>query len=104
VVSGTTKLAFRVGYREPILAGEKTTTLRLGTRLRPGDRVEAQSSRRPFATLEVADVTDVAAGELTEEMARDNGFVSVAELLRELERLYPGRNRFAWIRFRVIES
>ncbi len=82
------RLKFRGKYKGRILSGEKKTTLRMRTGLRPGDRVIVEAGKEEIGEAVIREVSDVRVEDLTDEHAREDGFSSLEELLRELKSIY----------------
>ena len=82
------RLTFKQVYIEPILRGEKTSTIRARCRVQPGQRVQAicQYHRPPFAELEIEAVEELPA----------------AEVPAEARAIYPGLETLWRIRFRTV--
>lgn len=86
-------LWFKGIYMAPILAGEKTRTLRRPSSRLPqtGAVVRAQvGPRPPFALLEITSVRQLYRSTLD------------ADYQAELEAIYPGQEQFTELQFRVI--
>ncbi len=81
-------LKFRKKYREKIISGEKMTTIRLETRLKPGDTVLVKAGNETIGTAKIIGVTDRKLKDLTEEDAGLDGFRSLKELKAELKDIY----------------
>lgn len=98
-------LSFKQSYVEPIVNGDKVTTLRkqIG-KAEVGDVIAAtcQWGKPPFAWLEITDVERVHMDDLTEGMARDDGFESASELRKELATLYPDLHQLVRVRFKTV--
>lgn len=100
-------LSFKKAYIEPIVQGHKTATLRARKpRFDVGDRIAAfcQWGRPAFAELLCTDVEQVQIAELTDRVARADGFESAAALRDELAQLYPGETVFWLIRFQRLRE
>lgn len=99
-------LSFKQRYIEGILSGDKTSTLRKQAgRLAQGDVIAATCvwTDPPFAHLRVTAVEAVGIGDLTDGIARDDGFESAVELRKELAALYPGLETLTRICFEVAQ-
>ncbi|HDM92409.1 MAG TPA: ASCH domain-containing protein [Candidatus Korarchaeota archaeon] len=81
-------LKFDKKYVKQILEGEKVTTLRRTTRLKPGDVVDLVAGGEVFGEAMVTDVKRVRLSALTDEEARRDGFESKDRLIKELRRIY----------------
>lgn len=91
-----------------ILRGVKTTTIRLGEVVPKYDEVIIHGGGRPVAKVRIASVRTKRVRELTEEDAKKDGYRSLRELLRDLERVY-GRpilpdDVVTIIEFRVVQK
>ncbi len=82
-------LKFDGRYRELILSGRKTATVRIGRiNLRPGDAVLIHSGGYVLGRAVIKSVEEKAIGELTDEDAKMDGFRSRGELIDALKRHY----------------
>lgn len=75
-------------FAELILNGVKTTTIRLGKVIPKSSLVIIHSEGRPIAEAVIKSVVYKKVGELTEEDAKRDGYRSLEELLKDLERIY----------------
>ncbi len=82
------KLKFRGKYKGRILSGEKRTTLRRETKLKPGDRVVVEAGEEEIGEAVIREISEIKVEELTDEHAREDGFSNLEELLRELSSIY----------------
>ncbi len=82
------RLKFRKKYKEAIISERKTTTIRLETKLKPGDVVDLIVGEENLGKAEVKDVKEATIEGLTDEHAKRDGFSSKEELLRELYSIY----------------
>ncbi len=71
-----------------ILSGRKTSTIRLGKVVPRYDEVIIHGGGRPVAKAKITKVVYKKVSELTDEDARKDGYSSVEELLRDLEKIY----------------
>lgn len=97
-------LSFKKAYIEPIQRGDKTTTLRAREpRFKPGDEIVATCrwGDPPFATLLCTEVAPLAYDEITDHVAREDGFEDGEALKAALARHYPGVHEFWMIRFQA---
>ncbi len=85
-------LKFRRKYKDKIVSGEKTSTIRLETRLKPGDTVLVIAGSETIGTAKILGVTDRKFKDLTEEDAGLDGFRSLQELRAELKDIYGPLN------------
>jgi len=82
------KLKFRKRYAQKILSGEKVTTIRLETDLRPGDEVLIVAGDEPVAKAVIKSVVSKRVSELTDEDAVRDGFTRKKDLMRALRSIY----------------
>ena len=71
-----------------ILRGVKTTTIRLGEVVPKYDEVIIHGGGKPVAKVRIVSVRTKRVRELTEGDAKKDGYRSLRELLRDLERVY----------------
>jgi hypothetical protein len=95
------RLRFKKAYIEPIIRGDKRSTLRARKpSFAVGDTFLADCRGEGiFAKLRCTAVEFVDAESFTDEMAHDDGFQTVEELRSVLARLYPGERWFWRISF-----
>jgi len=82
------KLVFKLDYAGKILAGEKTTTIRLRTNLKEGDLVEVYVGHARIGRAVIKRVIKKRLSELSDEELRMDGYSSREHLLRDLSRIY----------------
>lgn len=99
----TKRLKFREKYKEGILSGRKRTTLRRETKLKPGDKVVIEAGEERIGEAVIEDVSEIRVEELTEEHAREDGFSSLEELLRELKSIYGSEVLRSGTRLKLIK-
>lgn len=81
-------LKMATAYMDDVLAGRKTTTVRRGTdRYRTGAVTIVSDEREIGATIHA--VEDLAAADLTDDLATADGFANVHELRQALRSHYP---------------
>lgn len=102
-------LKFKRKYREAIVSGRKRTTIRRESDLKPGELVVVEVGEERIGEALIKCVDEVDFNELSEELAREDGFESLSELLRELRSIYGDdalRNgvKFKLIRFELLEG
>lgn len=85
-------LKFRKKYKDKIISGKKTTTIRLETKLKPGDTVFVKAGNETIGTAKIIGVTDRKLKDLTEEDAGLDGFRNLRELRAELKDIYGPLN------------
>ena len=93
------RISFKKMWIEPILQGHKTQTMRSRKpKYEVGDRVAAtcEWGKPPFCELVVADVERISLDQITDQVARADGFASAVELREFLEATYPDIEDF-WI-------
>ena len=73
------QLAFKKKWIEPVLAGEKTSTIRARTSFQVGELVAARCSRQgpPFAQLEIVGVKPLKRASLDPEVAAAEGVLRI---------------------------
>lgn len=81
-------LMIRGAYADKLLAGSKTTTIRLGVFKPKYDEVIIHGHGRPLAKARIVKVEYKKVSELTDEDARRDGFSSVGELIEALKKVY----------------
>ena len=102
------ELKFNKEYYMPILAGEKTQTMRRNKkRVRPGDMVLAVFPGTDFTLkLKITKIGYKQMKYINEEDAKREGYETSTELKRTLTDIYPtldNLTRLYWYRFKVIE-
>lgn len=100
------RLSFKKPYIEPILSGEKVTTVRKHTSVKPGDLIAATCAwgDPPFAFLRVKEVDHLHLDELSDEDARDDGFEDRMALRKAIAKFYPEAAEVARVRFSVEDA
>lgn len=95
-------------FADLILRGLKTTTIRLGRVVPKSKEVIIHSGGRPVAKAVIEGVEYKRVGELSDEDAKRDGYQSVDELVRSLERIYKTRissnDIVTIIKFRVVKK
>jgi len=81
-------LRFKKKYGEKIKSGEKKTTIRLSTKLKPGDTVKIFAGEESLGKARIISIKRKRMSELTERDAERDGFNSVDELRRALKKHY----------------
>ncbi len=71
-----------------ILSGKKRSTIRLGRVIPRYDEIIIHGGGRPIAKARITKVTYKRVRELTDEDAKKDGYNSVDELIRDLEKVY----------------
>jgi len=94
-------------FAEKILSGRKVTTIRLGKVVPMSEEMIIQSGGKAIAKVRIEEVEMKRIGELTDEEARRDGFKSVRDLIKSLEKMYNVKvtkdDLVTIIRFEVIE-
>ncbi|RLG78163.1 MAG: ASCH domain-containing protein [Thermoprotei archaeon] len=94
-------------FADLILKGTKTTTIRLGEVVPKYDEIIIHGGGRPIAKAKITSVKVKRIKELTEEDAKKDGYSSLEELLKDLERVYSRKilpdDVVTIIEFRVIQ-
>jgi hypothetical protein len=93
-------LLFKKKFLEAIRKGEKTQTIRLWPhcRLRSGQR----SYIPGVGYIRITQVEPVRLDDLTDADARPDGFVSIAELRAEIDRLYADKVSAGYQAYRIV--
>jgi len=81
-------LNFKKEYREAILSGRKTCTIRLKTNLKVGDEAYLVVGGEKLGVIRITAVNRKRIAELTNRDARRDGFRDVKELIKALKRHY----------------
>ncbi|MEM0217417.1 MAG: ASCH domain-containing protein [Candidatus Nezhaarchaeales archaeon] len=82
------KLNFSKEYRRKIEEGLKKQTIRLSTSLKEGDRVKVVVGGKVLGVARITKIERKIVEELTEEDAKNDGFESLAQLIKALRRHY----------------
>ena len=100
-------ITFYTRLQQNILAGTKTITIRdeSEAHFTPGQRLRTgrYEDNGYFCTLEVLSVTPVTLAQLNEEHARQEN-VTLAELKKVIDDIYPGKNELYVIAFKKVEG
>lgn len=97
------RLTFKLEYAGKILAGEKRTTIRLYTDLKPNDTVEIYVGHVRVGRAVIKRVYRKKLSELTDEEVKMDGFRSKEDLLRHLARIYGSKRVTANTEVHVVE-
>ncbi|RLG91722.1 MAG: hypothetical protein DRO36_03605 [Candidatus Hecatellales archaeon] len=81
-------LNFSKEYKSKILSGEKTSTVRLKTNLKVGERVQIIVGGEKLGEAEIVDIKRKGISSLTDEDAKKDGFKNKRELLKALKKHY----------------
>lgn len=81
-------LNFKREYKDAILSGEKTCTIRLRTNLRAGDEARIVAGGERIGIAEITGVTRKRVSDLTYNDAKRDGFSNLEDLLNALRRHY----------------
>lgn len=95
-------LRFKGKYRDAIASGRKRATLRMESDLKPGDLVTIEIGGERFSEAMVKCVEEVRVEDLTEELAREDGFENLSELLMELRSIYGEESLRSGTKFKLI--
>ncbi len=82
-------LVFSKEYKEKLLSGEKTSTLRLKTILKKGDLVNIVAGGENLGVAKIIQVKKVTLKELSTSEVRKDGFKNKKHLLKALKKHYP---------------
>jgi hypothetical protein len=91
-------------YKNPVLSGKKTSTIRLGVHNhKVGDEIEFWTEKGKFASASITGIEIKNSNEFTEKDARRDGFKSKIELLKMLGKYYSDLKgkKFTIINFRI---
>ncbi len=97
------RLNFDSEYLELLVNGEKRSTIRLKTRLRPGDLVDVYAGESYVGIAKILEVRSKKMSELNDRDARVDGFKSLKELKKALKKHYgyiPDNTRLSIIYFK----
>ena len=85
------KLKFLDEFKEKILSGEKTSTIRKGfvDKYEKGDIVDVIAGDETIGEAEITEIKHLSFKELTTEDAIQDGFKSKKELKKTLKKIYP---------------
>lgn len=81
-------LNFSKEYRDKILSGEKTSTIRLKTNFKVGERVQIIAGGEKLGEAEIISIKRKDLLSLTDEDAKKDGFKNRRELLKALKKHY----------------
>ncbi len=87
-MAGRKPLNFSKEYRDKILSGLKSSTIRLKTSLKPGEIVEVNVGGEKIGTARITMVERKKLYELTDADAQRDGFKNRRELLKALRKHY----------------
>lgn len=85
------KLVFKLDYAGKILAGEKTTTIRLFTDLKEDDEVEVYVGHVRIGRALIKKIYKKRLSELNDEEVKSDGFHSKDELIKNLSKIYGSK-------------
>ncbi|MEM3446152.1 MAG: ASCH domain-containing protein [Candidatus Korarchaeum sp.] len=99
-------LRFKGKYKHAIASGRKRATVRRESDLKPGDFVLIEAGGERLGEALIRCVEEILVDELSDEIAREDGFESLSELLNELGSIYGvealrSGNKFKLIRFEL---
>ncbi|MDW8036317.1 MAG: ASCH domain-containing protein [Candidatus Korarchaeum sp.] len=95
-------LRFKIKYKDAIASGRKKATLRMESDLKPGDLVTIEIGRERLGEALVKCVEEVRVDDLSDELAREDGFESLRELLIELKSIYGDKALRSGTKFKLI--
>lgn len=82
------QLRFKKRYLKALLSGQKTTTVRMSTDLKPGDLVELVAGGTNCGYARIEQITRKQIMALTDEDAVKDGFGSLEEFITTLKKYY----------------
>ncbi len=85
------KLKFLEDFKEKIITGEKTSTIRKGfvEKYEKGDIVDVMVGNETIGEAEITEIKHLSFKEITTEDAIQDGFKSKKELKKVLKKIYP---------------
>ncbi|ACB07799.1 ASCH domain-containing protein [Candidatus Korarchaeum cryptofilum] len=98
-------LKFKGKYKSWIISGRKRSTIRMETSLNPGDLVYLEAGEERIGEAIIREVRELSLGEIDDDLAREDGFQSVDDLIDELISIYGDEifnRRLKLIRFDLI--
>jgi hypothetical protein len=98
-------LKFKGKYKSWIISGRKRSTIRMETSLNPGDLVYLEAGEERIGEAIIREVRELSLGEIDDDLAREDGFQSVYDLIDELISIYGDEifnRRLKLIRFDLI--
>ncbi len=81
-------LRFKGKYKDLIISGRKRSTIRMETSLNSGDLVYLEAGEERIGEAIVREVRELSLEELDDDLAREDGFQSVKDLIDELTSIY----------------
>ena len=99
------ELKFFPEFKESLLNETKTSTLRKDSKgLVPGDLIDLMTSRDEFISLAVViKIQKITICDFEWSLAISEGYSCTKELTRAIEELYPDREEFTRIVFKVLD-
>jgi len=82
------QLNFKKEYKETLQSGEKITTIRMKTNLKPEDVVEIVAGGESCGYARIKSIVRKRISEISDKDARNDGFKNRRELLRALKKIY----------------
>lgn len=82
------QLNFNKEYRKMLLSGQKLTTIRMNTNLKPGEMVEIVVGGERCGYTRIKSITKKRVSEISDKDARRDGFKNRKELLKALKKIY----------------
>jgi hypothetical protein len=98
-------LKFKGKYKDWIISGRKRSTIRMETSLNPGDLVYLEAGEERIGEAIIREVRELSLEEIDDDLAREDGFKSVDDLINELISIYGDEifnRRLKLIRFDLI--
>ncbi len=92
-------LEFKDKYKELLLSGKKTATIRTQCYVKEGEEVFVHCGGKIIGTAKIKKVEERSLEEIDDETAKADGFESREELLEEIKRLYGNPKKVYVIRF-----
>jgi hypothetical protein len=81
-------LKFKGKYKDWIISGRKKSTIRMETSLNPGDLVCLEAGEERIGEAIIREVRELSLEEIDDDLAREDGFKSVDDLINELISIY----------------
>ncbi|RLI32722.1 ASCH domain-containing protein [Candidatus Bathyarchaeota archaeon] len=82
------QLNFKKEYREMLLSGQKLTTIRMNTNLKPGEVVEIIVGGERCGYTRIKSIVKKRVSEISNKDAVKDGFKNKKELIRALKKIY----------------
>lgn len=98
---------FHPKFKKPILEGKKTTTIRLKTQLKTGEKVVLTANNKPFATAKITNIKQIKLKEINNKIAKKDGLKNKKQLQKLLKQIYKQINQetqLYLIEFKIINQ